>query len=366
MKKVLILSCGTGGGHNSAAKAICNNLTNKGIYAEFYEYLEIINTNLSYAINELYLKSTKGNGHIFKNIYRLGELYEKTKITSPVYAFNKLSKTKLYKYILENGFDYIITTHLFAAQALTEIKKEHDIHFIEIATDYRAIPFWQETNPDYIIVPHKDLINEFSEKGINVEKIKAFGIPVSNKFSENIDKEECYRDLNLDSNNKYILMMTGSMGFGNIIEIIKKITDKFLETIIVACGNNDELYNKLKNNFDYKKVIPIKFTDKINEYMKISELIITKPGGLSSTEAATVNIPIIHAYPIPGCENYNAKFFQDKGMSISCNNDEEILSAIHKLLTEKEFADNMIKNQEKNINKHACDDICNFVIDKLK
>jgi processive 1,2-diacylglycerol beta-glucosyltransferase len=84
-RKVLILSCGTGGGHNSAARAIQESLIEKGIEADFVEYLDIINPKIKDSINHLYIKTTKRNGKVFKVVYRLGELYEKTKIKSPVY-----------------------------------------------------------------------------------------------------------------------------------------------------------------------------------------------------------------------------------------------------------------------------------------
>ena len=161
--KVLILSCGTGGGHNSAAKAIKENLEEKGLYVDFVEYLDIVNPKIRKEVNNLYIKTTKGNGKIFKVVYKLGEMYQKTNLKSPVYALNFLNKKRLYQYIVENEYKYIITTHLFAAQALTAIKKEHDIKFTQVATDYVCIPFWEETNPDYFIVPHEELEKDFIE-----------------------------------------------------------------------------------------------------------------------------------------------------------------------------------------------------------
>ncbi len=156
-KKVLILSCGTGGGHNTAAKAIQEELLTKNIQADFKEYLEIIDVKLKDEINNLYIKSTNKNGKIFKNVYNLGKIYEKTNLKSPVYFLNSLSKEKLYSYIQSNQYQFVITTHLFAAQALTAIKKEYPIHFMQVATDYVSIPFWEETNPDYFIIPSKEL-----------------------------------------------------------------------------------------------------------------------------------------------------------------------------------------------------------------
>ena len=119
-----------------------------------------------------------------KEYIACGELYQKTKLKSPVYSLNWLNRNKLYNYIEENSYDYIVTTHLFAAQALTAIKKEHDTHFVAIATYYVSIPFWEETNPDYFIIPNEDLKKDFMAKGIKKEKLLPLGIPFQRECSE--------------------------------------------------------------------------------------------------------------------------------------------------------------------------------------
>ena len=163
VEKVLILSCGTGGGHNSAAKAVKESLEEKGLEVDFIEYLDIVNPRIRKEINNLYIRTTKGNGKIFKVVYKLREMYQKTNLKSPVYALNFLNKKRLYQYIKENNYKYVITTHLFAAQALTAIKKEYNIKFMQIATDYVCIPFWEETNPGYFIIPHEEDLGDIDE-----------------------------------------------------------------------------------------------------------------------------------------------------------------------------------------------------------
>lgn len=363
--KILVLSCGTGGGHNSAAKAIVDELNRHNATADFIEYLDIINPRIRNLVNNLYIKSTTGNGRIFKRVYKLGTLYDNTNFKSPVYVLNSLAKKKLYEYIKSNNYDYIATTHLFAAQALTCIKKEYsDIHFIEICTDYTYIPFWRETNPDFIIVPHKDLVQNFEEKGVNRDKIVPIGIPVYKDFSMDLEKEKCYNELKLDKTKKYTLIMTGSMGFGNTIQIVDELSKRVNATNIVICGSNKKLQGELKSKYPLDKVIPIGFTNKISKYMRISNVLLTKPGGLTTTEAGTINIPIIHTMPIPGCENYNAEFFEKRGMSKKCNTIEEICEETQRLMNDDDLRNQMIENQKKYIDKETCTKICNLIINE--
>lgn len=367
-KKVLILSCGTGGGHNSAAKAIQEQLQEKGITSDFIEYLEIINPKIKDKVNQLYIRSTKNNGKSFKKIYRLGELYQRTKLKSPIYRLNYLNRKKLYKYIQKNSYDYVVTTHLFAGQALTAIKKENKIKFMEVATDYVCIPFWEETEPDFFVIPSKELEKDFIAKGIKRESLLPLGIPVSNEYSKEYSKEEAKKTLNLKKSKNYILLLTGSMGFGNVMQMSEEIVEKVENIVlIVSCGNNKELFNKFnENNKNPERIIPISFTKDINLYMKASDIILTKPGGLTTTEIATLRKPFIHTMPIPGCENYNARFFEERKMSIRCDEMEDIVKNIKILAEDKKLQKEMIANQEKYIDKNACNKIVDKIIEELK
>ncbi len=366
-KKVLILSCGTGGGHNSAAKAIQEDLQDKGIKADFIEYLDIINPKIKDKVNNLYIKTTQKNGKVFKVVYHLGEMYQKTKIKSPVYALNFLNKRRLYRFIKENGYQYIVTTHLFAAQTLTAIKKEYPIKFIAVATDYVCIPFWQETNPDYFIIPSSELEKDFEEKGIAKEKILPYGIPTSKEYRKVYDKKKCREKLDLKESEIYLLILTGSMGFGNVTEMLTKLKEELPKIhYIVACGNNKELLKTVQEqNKTEDSVIALPYTDQISEYMKSSDIILTKPGGLTSTEIATLRKPFIHTMPIPGCENYNADFFSKRNMSIQCNSVKEIADDTKKLINDLNKQEEMIKNQEKYIHRNTCDSISKLIINEI-
>ena len=366
-KKVLILSCGTGGGHNTAAKAIQEELLARNIETDFKEYLEIINPKLKDSINSLYIRSTNKNGKIFKKVYSLGKIYEKTKLKSPVYVLNSLNKQKLYKYIKDNKYNFVITTHLFAAQALTAIKKEHHIRFMQVATDYVSIPFWEETNPNYFVIPSKELELDFLEKGIKKQKLIAIGIPVMKQYREEYNKEETKKELNLDINKKYILILNGSMGFGNVKEIAKKLLENIKNvTFIISCGNNKKLLDFLKDEYkNNSRIIALPYTNNLGKYMACSEIILSKPGGLTTTEVTTMRKPLIHIMPIPGCENYNANFFAERKMSVKCDNIEQVVKNTKQLIKNQVLQKQMIANQKKYIARDTCEKIVDIVIKEI-
>ena len=125
--------------------------------------------------------------------------------------------------------------------------------------------------------------------------------------------------LGLDPGKRYILAAGGSMGGGNIKKAVRILADEAARRkdteLIVICGSNKQLYDEL--NEDALPDVMVKgFTSDMAGYMRAADLFVTKPGCLSSTEAAVCGIPIIHVCAIPGCETYNAEFFSGSGMSI--------------------------------------------------
>ena len=353
--KVLILSCGTGGGHNSAALAIQENLIEKGIRADFIEYLDIISPKIKNQINHLYIKSTYGNGKVFKAVYHLGELYQKLDIKSPVYQLNKMNRKKLYKYIKEHGYKYIVTTHLFAAQALTAIKKEYPIHFMQIATDYVCIPFWEETNPDLFVIPSPLLKEGFVKKGFKEEILLPTGIPVATSFFDTKEIPEL-------KDKDVILLTSGSMGFGQIKDIVVNLLAQINNAyLVVICGSNEKLKEELEK-IDNVNLIVKGFVNNMNDYMAASTVVISKPGGLTTTEIAAMNKPLVHMMPIPGVEDYNANFFANNKMSIRANNINEIVDATKKLLSDKMLREELMINQRKLINKYSAKSLVEYVL----
>lgn len=355
--KILILSCSTGGGHNMCAKYILEELKTNNIEAEFKDFYDIVNKKAKKLSEKLYLFSLNKNGKIFKIVYKLGELYSKTKLKSPVYLINKLHKKKLYNYIINNNIDLVITTHIFPALTLTAIKK---IPFILVATDYTACPFMEEANPNYYIIQNgieKDFIN----KGIDEKKLIKTGIPISSNFIKNAKNIRYNLNINKE---KTILIMLGSMGFGNINKIVNNLLEIDNTKIIIVTGSNKELYNnlkKIKNN----KLIILGYVHNINDLIYSSDIIISKPGGLSSTEITTFNKPLIHAFAIPGIETINTNFFYNHKMTLKCDNENEIVINIVKLLNNDKLQKKLIKNQSKIINKNSAYDLVKFIKEKF-
>lgn len=369
--KVLILSCDTGEGHNSAAYAIYDFLKNSNVECEVVDFLSLKSRQASRRASQAYLKVIKVP-MAFRIIYNLGKLVSNSKIKSPVYFRIKKYRGQLYEYINANGFDTIITTHLFPAEALTALKRENRLRATTLAinTDYTCIPFWEETELDYYIIPHEDLIDEFYSHGIPKEKLLPFGIPVRQEFYDKIPKEEARLKFNglyqkdFSTSKPWYMIMSGSMGFGKVHHLVSSIVklQKTEVNVIVICGNNDKLRGKLSQNFnDYSNVAILGYCKDIPLIMDACDVLFTKPGGLSSTEAAIKNIPIIHTSPIPGCETRNNAFFNERSMSYSSKLTRKQLQTAIRICSDEAYRNLIIKSQTDNIYRDTCNNIYNLL-----
>ncbi len=363
--KILILTCSTGEGHNSAASALHEYFQAKGIESSVVDTLSLVNTAVSKTASDVYLFSTRTK--MFQLLYNAGEAVRTIHAKSPVYLANKLYCGKLLDYINQHGFDTVICVHLFPAEALTALKNAGKLKAVTlfVMTDYTCIPFMEETRLDHYVVPHEHLIEECASKGIPREKLHPLGIPVRQCFYSRSSKAQarnaCKRLFGSAVNSEvpWLLVMSGSMGFGNVEALIREIVkEPRAKAIFIVCGTNKRLENDLCKDFGSNENISvIGFTDQIATLMDACDVVFTKPGGLTSTEAAAKNLPIIHTEPIPGCETHNALFFHYHGMSYSTKDVAEQVRRAVSLCTSHQENQRMMEAQRKNINHNTCSDI---------
>ncbi len=364
--KVLILSCSMGEGHNSAAKAVYEAVIDSGNEALITDVLSFGGKKPPKIAEGSYRSIVTKAPRVFGAIYKVGGAYNATGLRSPVYFVNTLYAEKLRDYIIENGYTAVVATHLFAMQALTHIRrkyKDFSVKCYGVLTDYTCIPFFNESELDAFFVPHKEAAAECARKGMDKSRLINIGIPVSLKFNISHTKDEARKMLSLPSG-KIFVVMTGGLGCGNAVELCRGLlsgADK--DTYIyVLYGKNEGLHETLKECFkDNDNVRTVGFTDKVALYMKSADVLLTKPGGISSTEAAVTNVPLIHTMPIPGCETKNADLFERNAMSIKALSPKKAAEQALLLINDPEKCERMRNNQRAQINANAARDIVAYI-----
>ena len=320
--KALILSCNTGGGHNSAARAIAEEMQERGDEAYVLDYLCLAGEGVSRLVGDGYVQIVKKTPRLFGLFYKLGMVASRLLKKSPVYYINGRMAKYLDGYLREHPVDVLIMPHLYPAETITYMKRKGMKLPLTVAvmTDYTCIPFWEETDLDYYVIPHEDLIPEYVKRGVPEEKLLPYGIPVRQDFCRNLSKEAARKKLHLPMDVPMFLVMSGSMGFGKLAVFAAELALRCRngEHIVIICGNNAKIERILRKEFHFnKRVHIIGYTNHVSLFMDACDVIYTKPGGLTSTESLVKNIPIVHTAPIPGCETANLQFFGARHLSVS-------------------------------------------------
>ena len=171
---------------------------------------------------------------------------------------------------------------------------------------------------------------------------------------------------NLRSEGHWYLVMSGSMGFGNVEQLIAQLLQDIRpeDSIICVCGRNESLLHSLQEQFSEQRQLSLLgFTNQVSILMDASDVVFTKPGGITSTEAIVKNIPLIHTHPIPGLENHNAHFFHLHGMSYFTTDVQHQVAIAKRLCEDTHYRKRMLHNQRANANPHSSDDVINLILE---
>lgn len=339
--KVLILTITTGQGHNQVAKNLSNCLSECGMETLSMDVFEYINPVLKEVVSHGYLMSTKRLPKVYGKAYRMAEKRDAegkvVKITSNIMA------RKLTKFL--NGYmpDVIICTHVFAAMLVSNVKKKLDagVKSVGIVTDFTIHPYWEETELDYYITATEFLKNQAIKKGLSVESLMPIGIPIDPKFSQQTEKSEARRIIGLEDK-RTVLVMSGSMGYGKIARMIKQLDGSDLDfQIISVCGHNEKLKKQIDKMTLKHKIYNHGFSDRVDLFMDAADCIVTKPGGLTTSEALAKGLPMIMANPIPGQEDRNVEFLLNNGAAFKVSSTFPVDEALYQMFGNQQRLEGM-------------------------
>ncbi len=359
--RVLILSCNTGGGHNSAGSAIQEYFQKEGVDCEMANAL-----SFGSPVYEQFV--TKGHVFIYRNMprlfglgYRFEERYHPEGRRSALYRGNAGYADALYQYILENGFDTVICVHIFAASAMTEIRRKYapPLRMYFVATDYTCSPGVSDLDMDACFLPHAKLVTEFRANGLPEERLIPTGIPVRQAFYEKEDRCAARRRLGLPEHGRLVLLMCGSMGAGPIRRMVARLAAKLPEgaSLVVMCGNNQELRTELLRSVKSARVSILGYCEQVPLYMDAADILLTKAGGLSSTEAAVKRLPILFMDAVPGCETRNLAFFLGNGYADTRDTVRELVDLACAYLADPACGERLVNNLEEDFPKDAAGNI---------
>ena len=352
--KVLFLSVPTGHGHHQTAKAVLEYFQgNENVECRFLDVLDNTSPVLADSMQQGYLLSTKVTPRMFGRFYNLADRRNTEKDSGVGKLLNTVLHKKLLAYLRQYDPDIIVATPVFAAIALTYLRNKYPIRakVLTIVTDYTIHPYWEEVEADYYITASELLNFQATKKGLSLEKVKPFGIPVHPRFSQKVPQKEAREQLGLEDKFTVLLMM-GSMGYGhNTLSTVRSL-DRMDEDfqLVTVCGNNKKLKARIDAMIKHKNIVNYGFTDEVSLLMDAADCIITKPGGLSTSEALAKKLPIILLDPIPGQEDRNKEFMLNNGLALYLSPTFPATEAIYQLM-HFDYKMNLLKQNMEHIAK---------------
>jgi processive 1,2-diacylglycerol beta-glucosyltransferase len=279
----------------------------------------------------------------------------------------KSSHKKLKPLIDQFKPDVIACTQAFPCGMVADYKKTHNlpIKIIGVLTDYAPHLYWLHEGVDYYVVPSKEARDRFVKEGVPEDRIKIFGIPIRMKFAQQAGSKRIAEKLGLDVNIPTILIMGGGQGLGPMKEAVKSLVrlERPLQ-LIVICGTNVKLVNWIKKiqRKTSKKIIFYDYAGNVDELMEISTLIVSKPGGMTTSECLAKGLPMVIVDPIPGQEEWNSQFLVNQGIAIRVDDKRHIGHEIDLMLENPRKLAAMRKAALENGRPMAAENIARLIL----
>ncbi len=362
--KILILTGSYGNGHLKVTKTLKDMFLKQGVTQENIVESDLYLDShpiLTKASKYLYIKSFTYGQKIYGFLYYGGS--KNKRIVS--YDFlNKYGMTTLKNLIEEVKPDIIVNT--FPMLVVPEFRKETgaQIPIVHVVTDYYAHKNWIHEEVDRYYVASNTLKSDLMRLGFSSDRIKVSGIPIDPVFEAEYDKKALCEAYRLDINRPIILIAAGAFGvLKDIDETMNKLLEVNNNQVVVVCGKNEELKETLSSEFEgNKNVVIFGYTNKMDELMKIATVMVTKPGGITLSEALAVQVPLILYRPVPGQEKENAIFFESKGAAVQVTRPNKLVGSILNLVQDEKLRINMKKNMKELYNEHAAQVICEDIM----
>ena len=368
--KVLVLSLSTGAGHNSCANAIVDCFRKKNVQCDFLDAYKYISPLLDKTVTKGYRITSEHLSKGFGFVYGLQEKPKTDGEAAIAVITNSPFATKLLQYINEYKPDAIITTHVFVGLMLEALKrrKELSVPCIGVITDYTIHPFFDCLHSfDYIVLANELLKDRARRKGLDEKVLLSFGIPIRSQFTEPMDRETALEKLGIKTGKPIILLMNGGYGIGRLDKMVKALDSAQGDfEMMTVCGKNERVKAQIDELETTHKLYNYGFCTNMDVIMSACYAIVSKPGGLTTSEALAKELPMLIINPIPGQEERNAEFLLNTGCAMRVTKTFPLEEAAYFLLHSKERAAQMKQSIAAIKKPNATQELCDFTIDLIK
>lgn len=285
-------------------------------------------------------------------------------------ALDKLNTRPLVKLLMEFNPDVAVCTHFLPAEIISWLKAKKRIRCPQaiVVTDFDVHAMWLCRHYEQYFVPIEETRVHLEKLGIAAGRITVSGIPIDPVFSETKDKGAMRLKHGLAPGKTTILVSAGGFGVGRVEDLCACLSELSHEAqAVVLCGRNDAL-RKQVDKFVARQAghgrVTFKalgFTTEVDELMSASDILVGKPGGLTTSEALSKGLVMVIVNPIPGQEERNSDHLLEEGVAIRCNNLPALAYKVDRLLDDRARLERM----RAEANRLARPEAARAVVDKL-
>ena len=370
--RVLIATITAGGGHLAAAAALDEawKSSRPGDTVERVDFLKFFSPVHKKIHLDGYVKLVERAPELW------GLVFKKTDNAKVARRMNKLklafpsgSRTRITKYLKQFAPDIVLCTHYLPLEALGHLRSKRDglrPLTVSIVTDFEAHALWMDSCVNLYCVAAEETKARLVARGAAAENVVVTGIPIAAKFSAKPDAKAVRKNYGWRDDLPVLLVLSGGFGMGPVAEILAEL-DKVPQAFqtVVVCGRNEELRRTLAAQDRQHPTHVLGFSSNMHELMAVADLIITKPGGLTSSEALALGKPLFILNPIPGQEAANSDFLLERGAAAKINRVEDLPYRVGQLLGSKKLSE-MAKAAKALGHPQAAVEICAEAIRRAK
>ena len=369
-QRILIISVSAGSGHVRAAEAIRETalLQFPGVIAEHIDVMDYVGSSFRRVYTDFYRQLIDHAPVLWSYIYQKTDAAQRSDISTLLRrGIEQLSTQKLIQKIHAFKPDHIICTHFLPAELLSrELQKGRlDCPVWVQVTDFDLHSLWIHPHMRGYFAANQEVAFKMRERGIAADAITVTGIPVMPVFSSGADKDSLCRELGLHPQLPTVLIMPGGARFGNatmLAECLVRISDSI--QVIAMAGHNPQRMEELTALAKKYagRVVPLGYSSTIEKYMAVSDLIITKPGGLTSSECLTMGLPMLLVDPIPGQEERNGDYLMEQGVAVKARDMAALEFKIRCCLKKPQLLDDMRRRMQALARPTAAVDVLERVL----
>lgn len=352
-------------GHQRASGAIERMLTrlDPAAHVTNIDAFQYTSRFTRWAVSRSYVSLIRHQPDIWEYLYDNPAVHDRIQHFQAL--LHRYHATKLARLLDRIRPEVIACTQAYPCGVVADFKRRHGlvIPLVGVLTDYAPHLYWFHDEADAYVVPSEQVKQRFLTKGVPAAKVNVLGIPIDPRFADATDRAATARDFGLDPTLPILLIMGGSGGFGQLRDIVASLDAlPYPCQLVVLTGMNRSLLVWLERQRFRHRILPLGYTEEIPRLMDLATLLISKPGGLTTSEALAKHLPLVIINPIPGQEAYNARFLLSQGAAVQAVSPETIRQTVRDLLENPDQLEMMRLRCAELAHPHAARDVATLLI----